>query len=1010
MKKNIRFLLALIFFYINIVFIYSQRNIPTLSNNLEDIVYGKVSSILKNNHYELPDNYSYEVVNGIRIGSNQIIRLRLHYKKIEILRSDMVLIYNRNSEKFTYEKYNIIKVPNTLITSPAINLETAVNLIKNDFVNNNCQISLNKKQKLFYIKNNEIVLSYYLSFNSDECLVDYNYIVDASSGVILSKNANQITNTPNNANIKANQSNKCINQFVNTKINRSQCSPTAGIFQPDPTEMKRDTVEVDAFEKYGITCLGKYVFKTTPNKPDSLFVDSYAYYADKLKTSIISFIENEFLNCNPESGDFTFPIDSPQYRVVVAYKHLNKYFDYLYNEIGVSKSLESDTIGLAPVHFNANLKVSQPFVGYVSSRNEILFSYQDIKYYNGAKVNYEPLASDLFWIYAAGIDYVLDVINSNISNNEGIFGGVLDYFAQSYKWQVTGNSDPSCFNYGGMISPNDTPENDGVLIWKRFTDALNCEDQKRSYLKVQLLSSFLMQIHKEFSPKQSDKLVLLTCSVIDEEINSQVKFAKELFKIANNSSNDLGFTCDDLKKLENIILNFYGPCDEMLSLENKSNLVDYWIKDSVDDIGEEPNLKTGAVIWESPDIWNTDNPSGINFSIPKYGESNYIRVRVRNRGSCINENSKLRVYWAKTATSLNWPSDWTNNLPYGNEITTDSGVTLGDIKPNGDSIYTINWTDRVPNPNDLEEENLHISIYARITESSDSSSEHSSVHNINNDTESKGLFSTIENTRNFNGIAWKTINLIDENTVPNYTNDSIINLGKVWIKSDTNSTNTINSVPINIFIKINNGLDENGNPKPDNPNLTIQDSAFFDKVDLFIRPNDDLLEQINLKTNLSKPHSTNWEQIFEDSFGYSDIILEPGKYYYVELGYKAKSNFDNCSFSLIQESNLSREMGGASFMIFNPKPNLNSRINIKSNQVTIFPNPAKSGNTITIISKKYNIKKIELLSTNGKIIKSMRGDFNRVIEFKLNSNIPKGIYWLIIKMEKYTYTEKIIVK
>ena len=126
---------------------------------------------------------------------------------------------------------------------------------------------------------------------------------------------------------------------------------------------------------------------------------------------------------------------------------------------------------------------------------------------------------------------------------------------------------------------------------------------------------------------------------------------------------------------------------------------DLWIRDDASDTGAEPNTLS-AQYYLSDDIWirrtadlNYDphpfpaaSPTWIPqphegpcYRDPKSSSPNYIYVRVRNRGSTASTgNEWLRVYWAKAATGLSWPTDWNDHLDnpcggtprlYGYEVT-----------------------------------------------------------------------------------------------------------------------------------------------------------------------------------------------------------------------------------------------------------------------------------------------------------------------------------------------------
>ena len=125
---------------------------------------------------------------------------------------------------------------------------------------------------------------------------------------------------------------------------------------------------------------------------------------------------------------------------------------------------------------------------------------------------------------------------------------------------------------------------------------------------------------------------------------------------------------------------------------------DLYIRDTPTDSGAEPCL--GGDMYVSQDIWVRNNPDpgwqpypfnaasppwtpaihqNPEYRDPKYSTPNYIYVRVQNRGATASTGSeRLRVYWAKASTGLNWPTHWvdyTATMPgctaraFGMEIT-----------------------------------------------------------------------------------------------------------------------------------------------------------------------------------------------------------------------------------------------------------------------------------------------------------------------------------------------------
>jgi hypothetical protein len=125
---------------------------------------------------------------------------------------------------------------------------------------------------------------------------------------------------------------------------------------------------------------------------------------------------------------------------------------------------------------------------------------------------------------------------------------------------------------------------------------------------------------------------------------------------------------------------------------------DLYMKDTPLDAGVEPNPDNGAM-WVTEDIWVRTSPDPAyqpypftessppwipgahqnpEYRDPKYSVPNYVYVRVRNRGNAASTGTeKLKLYWAKASTGLNWQTQWVDYLAsncgptklYGMEIT-----------------------------------------------------------------------------------------------------------------------------------------------------------------------------------------------------------------------------------------------------------------------------------------------------------------------------------------------------
>ena len=193
---------------------------------------------------------------------------------------------------------------------------------------------------------------------------------------------------------------------------------------------------------------------------------------------------------------------------------------------------------------------------------------------------------------------------------------------------------------------------------------------------------------------------------------------------------------------------------------------DLWMADTLDDTGSE--TPSDEILWASPDIWirnKLDKVQMMEHQNPIYGQTNYVKVRVRNRGLGDYHSGggmKVKLYWAKGGTSLGWPSPWKDGSRYGGLV---GEVDVGDVLNNppgaqmaGATIVPIPWNP--PNPADYADfggEANHFCLLARLVDANDSPG----------GTEETGggdaLWRNVENRRR---VVWKNVEVAESGTAP----------------------------------------------------------------------------------------------------------------------------------------------------------------------------------------------------------------------------------------------------
>jgi hypothetical protein len=183
---------------------------------------------------------------------------------------------------------------------------------------------------------------------------------------------------------------------------------------------------------------------------------------------------------------------------------------------------------------------------------------------------------------------------------------------------------------------------------------------------------------------------------------------------------------------------------------------DLWSKDTDDDIGDEPNTLSSYVCL-SDDIWvrrTSDGLTNQEHENPLGGATNYVYVRVRNRGCQNASNAKVKLYWAKASSGLGWPAPWDGSVTtpalMGDLIGTGN---TGNVAGSGFTILEYSWT--VPNPADyagIGGSKTHFCLLSRI--------ETSNTSPYGMTFPETGSLSG--NVRNNNNIVWKNITIAED--------------------------------------------------------------------------------------------------------------------------------------------------------------------------------------------------------------------------------------------------------
>lgn len=203
-------------------------------------------------------------------------------------------------------------------------------------------------------------------------------------------------------------------------------------------------------------------------------------------------------------------------------------------------------------------------------------------------------------------------------------------------------------------------------------------------------------------------------------------------------------------------LNVFRAVKETKCMDEPNPKVDFMIKDSREDVGEQPNNRT-EYMWTSSDIFVRNHNDGKLIPVhqnPSYDgvNPNYIYVRVTNMGCQTSSGTDtVSVNWAKANTSLDYPAYWNGSVVQNGVVfggTAGSG-TIPVLKPGQEALLEIPWN--VPNPQNYVQINSdpwHFCLLAEIHSNDDPlTSPYTANPNIM--------------VRTNNNLAWKNITVID---------------------------------------------------------------------------------------------------------------------------------------------------------------------------------------------------------------------------------------------------------
>ncbi len=185
---------------------------------------------------------------------------------------------------------------------------------------------------------------------------------------------------------------------------------------------------------------------------------------------------------------------------------------------------------------------------------------------------------------------------------------------------------------------------------------------------------------------------------------------------------------------------------------------DLYMKDQTSDAGGEPNTSTSA-FYASPDIWvRNSNDGGTVHQNPEAGQTNYVYVKVRNRGYLASSatGNNLKVYWANASAGLAWTYPWIganylcsgNIVPVGGQI---GALTIPAVPVGGSTTLVFPWNPPKPTDYPCFDNSTHFCLLARVE--TNSTSPYGMAFP---ETNALG-----DNVRNNNNIVWKNVAIVN---------------------------------------------------------------------------------------------------------------------------------------------------------------------------------------------------------------------------------------------------------
>ncbi len=737
-----------------------------------------------------------------------------------------------------------------------------------------------------------------------------------------------------------------------------------------------------------------------------------------------------------------FGVDETEFKGMMAMWYLTQAREYLNARIAQNSMPGFSIADKITVDVNASASSGANYFSPNAAAEQLSF--------NGP----QDVATDGHWIAIGLFGYYLEQNNITIPEGNGVEEAIYEYFSQSFMSEhpfgplkvneENPNGGVNMYSGSTMFTSIGTPDQ-GKIVDVKATDPYSLYDESEhdGYSWAEALVSSLFRIKQYVGPAKTDKLVYegMTQIAVNED-DYQFEAAITLYEFALN---DGGFKdydraviyCIFSEKFEDKFVPFVSAPPVLLS--------DFHIRDSYDDIGNQPNPEYFS--WHSPDVWNRKNKDFLTgHQDPEHSgnnDLNYIHVRVRKINcSDLTWEGTLFVNIAAAHTSWNFYTRWGHPDDYvwpgtdvvvGKEQFVDlsSATDYIEISPY-ERIYAVAYVpfdasdfDEIPAYHTIsgtDGTTIHACALARIEAPNDPYYPGREFLAMNG-TGDYGITNFIKYNNN---VSLRNLTMIDVNGSDLNGGDDdgyhVLFVCPTVDDEDVPPTKYVPPIDITCPPHLVPQVNHTTIYIDMIPTDGIQNEQDFNNAgEIFIRMSDDFLALWNpngegdgatfewIDRNEIKVKSTN--------FAFYNMNLAPGAIYPIAVKYKASESFRPVMFSLVQANYTGVIQGGETYAVGFDTDRGSKDGQIKGRSIfldgteelvvlDVMPNPVSTDININC-NKVFD--NIQIHDISGRVIRSIRLDELRNTTMVDVSALQKGNYHLLVlKGDEMISTAKFI--